>query len=322
MKTNKTFRKGRWLWCALAILPAIGMGQEPDPYQEGLKIIKEKGALEGIRYFRDLTISEDNAKSLYYLGWAFWQDGDIDNAEQIADFCLENVDAESFLAGHCYYLLGNIHQKTGNFDASELFFRQAIEVYTAHGKSGSLFKAKCSLASLFIHEKRFEEAKLHLAEAMTSYSANTSQRLKKEKKPIGLGYYYELFSRIAFSEGKYRSALGLSTLALFEYESQKDDFRSTYAQSTVGFYKIITGQVRDGLEDTRLVQERIDDSGEFQELSYYNGINFLIAARCSKKNFTDVLKQIKGYIRDSRDTHLEEILEFALTWNCGGTAKN
>ena len=305
--------------CTLTILVSFGHSQESDPYQKGLEIIKQKGTVEGIRYFKDLTISEDNAKSLYYMGWAFWRDGDSESAREIAEFCLENIQPQSFLAGHCYYLLGNIQKKIMVLEESETYFQQAIDIYTDHKKTGSLFKAQCALASLYIHDKRFEEAKSILAQAMVAHTSNTATRMEKGKTPISLGYYYELYSRIAFAQGEYRNALGLSTLSLLEYRSQGDERRSTHALSTVGFFKIITGQVKEGLLDTQTVQDRIDDSEDYQELSYYNGINYLIAARCAKKNFTYLRNDIAQYIKDTKDVYLEEVLEFAMTWNCGKT---
>ena len=309
--------------CAVSTLIGSGYGQESDPYQKGLEIIKEKGTVEGIRYFKDLTITEDNAKSLYYMGWAFWRDGDTESAREIAEFCLEKIPSKSFLAGHCYYLLGNIHQKIGISDQSENFYQQATAIYTEHHKTGSMFKTRCALASLYIHDKRFEEAKSQLAQAIVSHTTNTKARVEKGKTPIGLGFYYELYSRIAFAQGDYQSALGLGSLSLFEYETEGDTRRSTYALSTVGFYKILTGQVKEGLEDTQTVQDRIDESEDFHELSFYNGINYLIAAKCSKKNSTLLLKDVTElekdivkYVADTHDSFLEEVLTFSKTWRC------
>ncbi len=123
----------------------------------GIKIIKEQGISEGLKYFKEQAVTNDDAESLFYLGWSFYRDGNNTEAQEIAQFVLSNTKERSVLSANCYYLLGQISSIQGEIDGAYASFNKAYDIYEERKWPEGEFKTLCLLASLSIKTKVFDQ---------------------------------------------------------------------------------------------------------------------------------------------------------------------
>ena len=61
---------------------------------------------------------------------------------------------------------------------------------------------------------------------------------------------------------------------------------ATYTQSSIAFFEILTGRAEAGIERTKKIDDIIYSvEDEYKKLSFYNGLNWIIALRCSGKDY-------------------------------------
>jgi hypothetical protein len=132
-----------------------------------------------------------------------------------------------------------------------------------------------------------------------------------------MGYFWELKGRIAFGQGLYQMALDASIQSKLAYEKSGDIVRANTSLSGVAFFQMLTGRVDEGLANTKKVEEIIyGTEDDYKVLSYYNGVNWILAHRCSGQPYEKLEKELRDYIRENEDALLLEHLEFALNWEC------
>ena len=291
--------------------------EELPPYEEGRVILHSQGPEAAIAYFEKLAGETGSLKGLFGLGWAWWEDGNIEEAELITKFVLARAKGKNLIA-NCHFLLGYIFSQKGELLDAELHMTQARDLYEEKGKDDNLYKALCGLASIQIKAQNFLEAEVTLREANEVYVNYQKKPDSKRATPPSQAYYYELLSRVAFGLGHYSQALRHSEMSYQQYDEAGDRVRSVQALSAVGFFKIINGQIEEGLEDTKRVDEIIyATDSEYKRLSYYNAINWIIAYRCSGNEYDELEKSVRQGINDNKDLLLMKQLKFALGWNCG-----
>ena len=289
------------------------MTQLDGPYEKGRKILLNQGASAAIEYFEELTITENDPKAMYYLGWSLYEDGNQEEAQVIARFLIDKEPGDRFM-GHSYYLLGVIANEKADPIAIQHF--EEAEVYYLRTTSfGSLYRTRCGMAAALIVQERFLEAQTHLNYAI--------RYRKKSKKPENTAYYHELLSRVFFGLGDYEAALEEANESHQVYEKLGDSVAATYTQSSIAFFEILTGRAEAGIERTKKIDDIIYSvEDEYKKLSFYNGLNWIIALRCSGKDYTDFEHGLRDKIADSGDQLLKKHLDFALTWNCGQNPEN
>lgn len=286
-------------------------------YEEGRKIIQAEGPEAAIAYFEKVAMGKGSMHALFGLGWAWWEDGNIEESEVVTTFVLTRAKGKN-LKANCNFLLGYIYSQKGELPKAELHMGKARDIYEEMGKLDNLSKALCGLASIQIKSQNFLEAEMTLAKADDVYQQfKKEDDLKGPKKPTQ-GYYYELLSRVSFGLGHYSQALENSKLSYKHYVEAGDEARAIQTLSAVGYYKILNGQIEEGLEDTKRVDEAIyATESEFKRLSYYNAINWIIAYRCSGHDYSEIERSVREGIENNNDLHLMKQLKFALVWNCG-----
>lgn len=291
----------------LALLLSGFLFAQEDPYERGLKIIREEGASAGIEYFRSLTLQKDDPTSFFYYGWALWEDGYVEESEQVVLFLMPTLEQESVLAGHCHYLLGTIKRHYGDLALSKEHLSKAVTIYEAHNRPRLIFKSLCNLAAVEIRAKDYQSSHSLLAK---------SWRLKNQVEH--LGYYYELKSRVAFGKGLYLAALDFSQQSFDEYERVNAKDKSVYARCTIAFFQLLVGFVDEGIEGTKAIDEVVYSSDRYAQLSYYNAINWMLIYRCSKEEYGHIEDNLVQHVRETNDTYLGELLEFVRKWKCEG----
>ncbi len=295
------------LFVVLALLLTGAFSVQEDPYQQGLKIIREQGASAGIEYFRSLTLEKDDPTSFFYYGWALWEDGYVEESEKAVLFLIPQVEPESVLAGHCHYLLGTIKWHYGDLKKANDHLTQSLTIYQNHNRPKLIFKALCNVSAVEIRAKNFPSAHALLTKAW---------RLKDQVEH--LGYYYELKSRVAFGKGLYLAALDFSQKSFDEYERIKAKEKTVYARCSIAFFQLLVGFVEEGIEETKAVEEIIYSSDGYAQLSFYNAVNWMLIYRCSKEEYAHIEDNLVNYVQETNDTYLGELLEFVRDWQCEG----
>lgn len=311
------FSRVLWAFAFCLSFPLGLVGQEPLlPYEEGRRILHQEGPEAAIAYFEKLAIEKGSLKGLFGLAWAWWEDGNIDEAELIAKFVLRKAETEN-LKANCNFLLGYIYSQKEELASAELHMTKARAIYAELDKNDNLYKSLCGLASIQIKSQNFLEAEVTLSEASVVYQRVVKAEDAKVRIPTQ-GYYFELLSRVAFGLGEFAQALAHSEASYSNYEQAGDKIRAVQAMSAVGFYKIINGRITEGLEDTRQVDEEIyATENEYKRLSYYNAINWIVAYRCSGHDYKTLVESVEQAIQANKDLLLMKHLKFALSWNCG-----
>lgn len=321
MSRRCLFALGVFLCAASTPGMFVVLGQKSEqqdlPYETGRKILHSQGPEAAIAYFEKLATEKGSLKGLFGLGWAWWEDGNIEEAELITKFVLKRAKGDN-LKGNCNFLLGYIYSQKGQLQAAEMHMSDARDIYEKRSKLDNLFKATCGVASIQIKSQNFLEAEETLAAGREVLERFEKSQGPKPKRKLSRGYYYELLSRVAFGLGHYSQALAHSKDSYDHYSNAGDKVRSVQALSAVGFYKIINGYIEEGLEDTKRVDEEIYlTKSEYKRLSYYNAINWVIAYRCTDHDYSDLEQSIREGILNNEDLLLQKQLKFALTWNCG-----
>ena len=282
--------------------------QTQDPYEKGREILMKEGPTKAIVYFEELLRKNDDPKSLYYVGWSLWRDGNSEEAEAIAEFLIKKAPSERIL-GHCYYLLGIIETDRLNPEAVNLFDR-AIENYSNIGANSSLYGAYCAKAASLIFQEKFLDAHTNLSKGLIYR--------KKSKNPNDTAYYYELLSRVFFGTMDYNAALDAARESHKGYLENGDPISATHALSSVAFYEILTGQAEAGVLKNKEIDEIIySDGEEYRKLSFYHAINWILVLRCAEEDYSDYEDEVNRYLNQSMDFFLKRLLNFSLTWNCG-----
>jgi len=295
----------------LTALLSLTIQQELSSYEVGIQILKEQGISKGLDYFREQAITKDDATSLFYLGWSLYRDGSIGDAEEIANFILANSENESSLSGSCYYLVGLIASSRGEIKEAKRFINKSLGTFKKHKKHKSEFNALCMMAYLSVNNKYFSEAVeyIRLAEKLKETHAKGQQ--------WNMGYFWELRGRIAFGLGVYQEALDATLKSKEEYEKSGDLIRANHSLSGIAFFQLLTGQVHKGLANTQKVEDIIyETEDDYKVLSYYNGVNWILANKCSEQPYQKLEKELRDYGVQNEDNLLLEHLEFALNWNC------
>ncbi len=132
-----------------------------------------------------------------------------------------------------------------------------------------------------------------------------------------MGYYWELRSRISFGLGFFQDALEASIQSRDEYKKSGDQVRANHALSGIAFFQMLIGEVEKGVANTKIVEDLIyETEDDYKVLSYYNGVNWILAHKCSGQPYKKLEDELKDYIRKKNDTMLLEHLEFAIQWKC------
>ena len=277
----------------------------------GVKIIKEQGISEGLKYFKEQAVTRDDATSLFYLGWGFYRDGNNKDAQEIARFILSNTQEGNNLSGNCYYLLGQISSVQGEIDNAYAAFDKAVRIFRGNESKQGEFKTLCLLASLSIKSKAFGQGEDFLKTAKGVLDSSV------DGESWGMGYFWELQSRIFFGLGFFHGALEASIESKKEYEKAGDMVRANHTLSGIAFFQMLTGQVEEGVANTKKVEDLIyETEDDYKVLSYYNGVNWILAHKCAGRPFKKLENELREYIRKKNDFLLLEHLKFVLNWQC------
>jgi len=296
--------------CSILILisTSIGFAQEqeskPSIYDQGMEIIKKDGVDAGIQFFEEHAVQTGSYRSLFGMAWAYWVDGKLSEANKICAFILKKKP-RPVMEAHCNYLLGHIAIVSNDYKQAKVNFVLALTEYKKLERKGDQSKTLLGLAAADILAKEYHSADYYLDQAESL----------NEEVGKNLGHFYHLKARSAFGQGMFQRALDFSQDALNEYEIIGDHEHQTNAMIDIGFFQMLTGNMKDGLETTYEIAEIISEK-KYKKLSYYNAINLIFAYKCSGIDNQELKDQVSLWINSQEDFFLKSLLDFALNQNC------
>jgi len=287
---------------------------EKENFKKGLDILKSSGAEAAIDYFSNTVLETDSFSALYGLAWSLWSNGDIKQSEIVASFVLKNASTPK-LQANCHYLMGFTKLHRGKNEMAEQHFQTASELYRQEGSKTNLFRALCGIATVRLNQKEFLQAEEILNDAENLFFQN-DEHVGNPKIPP-LGFFYQLKSNVYLGLTDYQKALSMAERSYSEFKANDDNYSAVQIRPTIGFLKILNGDIDGGIAETRRVDEIIySTKSEYRVLSYYNALNWILIYRCSGEPFEDMVAEIKAYNQEEKDIRLMELLEFVLAWPC------
>jgi len=303
---------GLFLFAALSLVFALG--QEPeDPYEKGLRIIREQGSGAGIDYFKTLAVENRRPSSVFFVGWSLYVEGRHTEAQELVEYLIPRVKEGGYTFVNCHYLLGLIASAVGEFESAEGCLRLSLKYAKNHerGLTHQLsFNALCALGNLSLKQDDFHSAQNYLKRAQDLLEMNPKLRES--------AFLSALQSRIAFKLGDYANALKLAEKSWAGYEAEGDTNQALKALCGVTFFRFLNGDIDCGNSGMSDIAQAIETNPSgLVAVSYYNAVNWIIAKRCSDHSFSELENQVRQRILTEGDTDLKEHLEFALNWDCG-----
>ncbi|CAM2070195.1 hypothetical protein SCOR_32770 [Sulfidibacter corallicola] len=290
-------------------------------YEIGVDILLTHGANAGMEYFETLSITQNDLKSIFYLAWAYWQDDDLDQAESINRFVKKQLEDRptNILNAHSSFLSAKLHAIRGEFDAALDDFQSATQLYKEKSSFGNLFVLTCSVASLYLDLNQTSDAERNLFVAREYYDFHVIKRKELGKQPRHLGYFYELEGHLHWQKKELE-------LAIKKYEKsrqlyyQAGETRQAITQlNNIALIHLMLGEVKLGIEQTTEAEKKIRDAG-YEDLSYYNTINWIFAYRCGKKTtlpeYNSMINDVSSWGKKRKDYRILKLLETVTSWKC------
>ena len=173
--------------------------------EDGIRRIKE--ALE---IYEQLDHVLGQAGSWRALAELLYEDGQLDAAEEAVSKAigLLSYKQDQYEVCDCHRLLGNICRSRGETEKAIEHFEIALKIASSFDWDDSLFWINLSLADLFLREKRFGDAHVHVERA----------RPHAINHPLFLARAMHLEARVWYGEGRIEEARSGVLRALDAYE--------------------------------------------------------------------------------------------------------
>ena len=176
--------------------------------------LRKEGILEveeASEIYEQLNCVSEQAQALQQLASLLYEDKQLDAAEEAASRATELLLDESnqISVCECHRVLGKIYRSRGETEKAIKHFETALEIASSSNRHTHLFWNNYSLAELFLGEKRFDDAHVHISRAK-SYAINA---------PHLLGHARELEAVIWYKEHRLEEAKSEALRAADTFET-------------------------------------------------------------------------------------------------------
>jgi len=139
-------------------------------YEEGIQQAKE-----GSDIFERLGDTGEQARCLIILAWLLYSDKQLDAAEEAASCAINLLSEKDDQLKVCqsHRVLGNIYRHKGETEKAVHHFEVALGTTSSFNWPDELFWIHHSLAKLFLHQDRFDDAHAHIERAKSHATNNT-----------------------------------------------------------------------------------------------------------------------------------------------------
>jgi len=142
-------------------------------YDEGIP-----QAREALEIYERLGDTAGQAQCLIQFAWLFQGQGQLDDAEEAAACAISLLPetGQQFQVCGSHHLLGKIYRSKGEIEEAIRHFEAALEIASSFDWRSELLEIHSSLATLFLGERRFDEARVHAVRA-ESYAGDDAYSL-------------------------------------------------------------------------------------------------------------------------------------------------
>jgi tetratricopeptide (TPR) repeat protein len=174
-------------------------------YEEGIRQSKE--ALE---IFERINDTKWQAVCLKDLAWAFYDDRQLDAAQDAASRAIELISGKGleYIVCGLHRVLGRIYQSKGEREKAIHHFQTALGIASPSNWRDELFWNHYNLAVLFRNEDEFDDANAHIGQAKSQAVGDTYK----------LGRGMEMQAEIWYQQHRFREAKAEVMHALENYE--------------------------------------------------------------------------------------------------------
>jgi len=284
-------------------IAGLFLHDEHDIYEEGRRILVEEGAESGYAFFDEHVALTGSLTSTFGTALAAWSAGDIDKAQQIANFIAGEQTQDEWLRASNLYLMGQINLRRGRMD---LAYGNLSEAHTVFQRLGLPLNTYQTLIALAANSLRRNDL------AATRRFLDQARRLMSEVE-TGHGYYWRLCGMVALVEQDYGRGREVAAKAVRAFEREDYRIGVLHARSDLAFFLIADGQIEDGLEMTRWVDRDIPEDDRMTRA--YNKINLVLVRVCEGRPLGTLDDEIRRTAAELDDPLLVELLEYVISWS-------
>ena len=154
-------------------------------------------AKEALEISEQLNDTVTHAECLVQLSCSFFDDGQIDTAEETAHHAITLLkEGDQFQVCKCHRVLGDIYRSKGNRGEAVKHLETALEIASSHDWLQEAFRGYLSLATLAFKEGRYDDAGAHIEKA----------KQRATNSEFGLAGAMEFQARILYCKRNFREA--------------------------------------------------------------------------------------------------------------------
>jgi len=230
-----------------------GAGRLPNPFLNEAYARafhhQQRGELQAAKELYEYILREEPgfAWGTYQLAIGYQRDGEFDQAQNLLEPLLDEIDDDVWLAAAVRTTLGNLSWYRGDYPGARERYQQALDRFQDAGLTGGVAATLGNLGMVAHTVGEFERGRALTQQAMEIYRAQ-GNRINEARLLHNLGYSYK-------EEGQLDSALDLLRQA---YGLRRDLGLTTPAANTlsaIGEVLVQAGQLDDGI---RLLHEALD----------------------------------------------------------------
>ncbi len=291
-------RKKRVLGMVALVGMVVALAATQDVPRKGLQVLLSKGPTAAIEYLKDPATDQEKLAR----AWAFYSKGEEDRALLLANRLVTREDLNLKTMGDTYYLLGLLNRET---EAGMKFLEKARETYERTGSLNSLFQVMVGMADLEFSAGNLIGGELLLQEA-TGLNAPSPN----------WGFYFEALAWLHIWMGDFDQAekvilRGMNSLG------ESDINGLARMKSTMGFSKMLIGDLREGLVETAEAERLVVEAGKTR-LWYFNQVNYFLYHRINCSGMDSVYSGIiETRLKSHPDRLLRKVFDFVSSIECG-----
>ncbi len=266
----------------------------------GFQVLLNEGPRQALSWITDPRTTREK----FVRAWTFYSSGELENAREALKPLLGlKMNNDLKTRADVFYLAGLLAGKEDRAQAME-YFHRAAGLYSSLGTHKSLMHAYLSATQLLMDHGDLPEAETYFEMASASMVDGAN-----------LGFFHEVQARLFFERGNYPGALSAGLKSYEYYEEHGDVNGSARGMSEIGFYRILLGQMEDGLRDTLAAEAMVLKTGDYS-LYFYNLINLYLYNRCMGLAYKPYGEIISERAAKTNDPVLGRFLRFVGEYPC------
>ena len=234
---------------------------------------------------QDLSLAE-NQKTYYAFGWANYNLGRYDQAEEMMKRLLSEPSLPLIDQARCHYILGSAHLSRHRFEDATLAFNQAESLYKAEGSQRGVEAVRLERVSLMIRTEELTSARELL------------EKLFAETEPGPR--HYKLAADLHFELGNFIESLK----AAEAWESvETSHAEHLLARSHQAYCLIAMGDVTEGERMSLEVKSLATNMGD-PVVHVFNQVNFVALGLARGLDMSDIRKELVAYAYEQKNMDL------------------